>query len=58
MRIAFLAPQDAPSRIGHVVLVHNGKTLESHGGVGPNARPWTGTGWQAKASVYLLDPVG
>jgi hypothetical protein len=56
VRIAFLAPQDAPSRIGHVVLLHDGQTLESHGGIGPDSRPWTGTGWQAKASVYLLAP--
>jgi hypothetical protein len=54
IRIAFLRPQDAPSRIGHVALVHNAKTLESHGSVGPNARNWTNTGWQAKAFVYIL----
>ncbi|WP_202189228.1 hypothetical protein [Sphingomonas sp. CCH10-B3] len=54
VRIAFLSPADSPSRIGHVVLILNGKTLESHGGVGPNSRAWTGQGWQAKARVYLL----
>ena len=54
IRIAFLAPQDVPSRIGHVVLIRNGKTVESHGGVGPNSRAFDGTGWQAKAKVYLL----
>ena len=54
IRIAFLAPQDVPSKIGHVVLIRNGKTVESHGGVGPNSRPFDGTGWQAKAKVYLL----
>lgn len=54
IRIAFYRPQDSPSRIGHVVLVHNGKTLESHGGVGPNSRDWTNTGWQKKAFVYML----
>jgi hypothetical protein len=54
IRIAFLRPQDAPSRIGHVAFVHNAKTLESHGGVGPDARDWTNTGWQAKAFVYIL----
>jgi hypothetical protein len=26
--------------IGHVWLVHNGFTFESHGGVGPNSRPF------------------
>lgn len=56
VRIAFLSPSDSPQRIGHVVLLHGGKTLESHGGVGPDSRPWTGTGWQAKATVYLLSP--
>ena len=54
VRIAFLSPADSPSRIGHVVLILSGKTLESHGGVGPDSRPWTGAGWQAKARVYLL----
>lgn len=56
VRIAFLSPGDSPSGIGHVVLIHRGKTLESHGGVGPDSRPWTAAGWQAHASVYVLDP--
>jgi hypothetical protein len=58
VRIAFLDPNDSPERIGHVVLVYNGRTLESHGGQGPvrgpDSRPWTGTDWQAKTSVYIL----
>ena len=54
VRIAFLNPQDSPQGIGHVVLICNGSTAESHGGVGPDARPFDGTGWQAKAKVYLL----
>ena len=54
IRIVFLRPQDSPSHIGHVALVHNAKTLESHGGVGPDSRQWTNTGWQAKALVYVL----
>jgi lysozyme family protein len=54
VRIAFLSPQDSPQRVGHVVLIHNAATLESHGGVGPDSRPWTKTGWQAKAFVYVL----
>lgn len=54
VRIAFLRPQDSPTNIGHVVLIHNGRTFESHGGVGPDSRPWTGTAWQAKTSVYVL----
>jgi len=54
VRIVFLRPQDSPKNIGHVALVHNGKTLESHGSFGPNARDWTNEGWQAKAFVYIL----
>jgi hypothetical protein len=56
VRIAFLRPQDSANGIGHVVLIHNGQTLESHGGVGPDARPWLGNDWQAKAYVYVLTP--
>jgi hypothetical protein len=54
VRIAFLRPQDTASRIGHVLLVHAGVSMESHGGTGPDSRPWTGTGWQAKTFVYVL----
>jgi hypothetical protein len=54
VRIAFLRPQDSPSRIGHVVLIHDGRTLESHGGIGPDSRPWTGEDWQRYAFVYRL----
>ncbi len=54
VRIAFLRPQDTSSGIGHVVIVHKGRTLESHSGVGPDSRPWTATGWQASAYVYVL----
>lgn len=57
IRIAFLRPQEAPPprHIGHVALVYNARTLESHGGFGPNSRSWTKTGWQAKAFVYVLN---
>lgn len=58
VRIAFLRPQDSPSKIGHVALVWRGKTMESHGGTGPNGRDWTGQGWQAKAFVYVLAEEG
>jgi cell wall-associated NlpC family hydrolase len=54
--LAFLSPADTSSRIGHVVLVHNGKTVESHGGVGPDSRPWDRSGWQSKARLYVVDP--
>lgn len=56
VRIAFLRPQDSSNRIGHVVLVHNARTLESHGGTGPDSRAWTKAGWQGKTFVYVLTP--
>jgi chitosanase len=56
VRIAFLRPQDTSSHIGHVVLIAGAKTLESHGGVGPDSRAWTGAGWQARTFVYILAP--
>jgi hypothetical protein len=54
VRIAFLSPTDTSSGIGHVVLIHNGLTLESHGGVGPDSRPWNGESWQAVTTIYEL----
>ena len=54
VRIAFLRQEDSHDHIGHVVLIYNASTLESHGGVGPDARAWTGAGWQADAHVYEL----
>lgn len=54
VRIAFLSPRDAPHGIGHVVLISGARTLESHGGVGPDSRAWDGTSWQAKTSVYVF----
>lgn len=56
VRVAFLRPADSPQNIGHVALIHNGETIESHGGVGPNRRPWDMRHWQAKTTVYLLSP--
>lgn len=56
VRIVFLSPNSTSSGIGHVALVHNGTTFESHGGVGPDSRTWTGEGWQGKTSVYVLTP--
>jgi cell wall-associated NlpC family hydrolase len=55
LRIAFLSPA-AGGGVGHVSLIHMGRTLESHGGMGPDRRPWTGLGWQGKCSVYVLTP--
>jgi hypothetical protein len=60
LRIAFLRPEDSPRvGVGHVVLIHLGFTLESHGSSGPNRREWNGEGWQAKTQAYLLtQPTG
>ncbi|WP_019565575.1 N-acetylmuramoyl-L-alanine amidase [Agrobacterium sp. 10MFCol1.1] len=54
VRIAFMKPNDSPNGIGHVAIVHDGYTLESHGGVGPNRRIWDGAGWQGKSYLYAL----
>jgi hypothetical protein len=54
VRIAFLPPAASPEDIGHVVLIYQGSTLESHGHHGPDSRPWNGQGWQAKTDVYTL----
>jgi cell wall-associated NlpC family hydrolase len=54
VRIAFLTPTDGGG-VGHVVLILNGKTAESCGGIGPCRRDWTGKGWQKKAHVYILE---
>jgi len=46
VRIAFLPPAAVASHIGHVVLLFDGKTLESHGGVGPDRRVWNALPWR------------
>ncbi len=58
VRIAFLSPAMTTSHIGHVLLIRNGKTFESHGSVGPDSRDWTGLGWQGHCQLYVLDPRG
>ena len=55
VRIAFLRPQDSEKGVGHVVLLLNGRTLESHGGVGPDSQAWNKLSWRRHALVYLLD---
>jgi len=57
VRIAFL-PVTPQRRIGHVVLLYKGSTIESHGSVGPDSRPWTGTQWQAETDLFVLSPAG
>ncbi|ESY35256.1 muramidase [Mesorhizobium sp. LNJC384A00] len=54
VRIAFLSPNDVSSGIGHVQLLYRDKTLESHGGVGPDSRTWSDLGYSKKMSVYRL----
>ena len=39
LRLAYMPPPPK-HKYGHVWLVHNGATLESHGGAGPDSRPW------------------
>lgn len=51
LRIAFLTPQDGGG-IGHVMLIQDGFTLESHGGVGPDRRKWLSVPFMAKCQVY------
>jgi GH24 family phage-related lysozyme (muramidase) len=54
VRIAFL-PTTKTRRIGHVVLIYNAATLESHGGVGPDSRLWSSLGWRSQTAVFVLD---
>jgi hypothetical protein len=60
VRIAFLEPQDSGEHIGHVLLIHNGRTLESHGHDaslvhgGPDSRAWNGQHLQEKMHVFEL----
>ncbi len=53
VRIAFLSPTPT-HKIGHVVLLHRGATLESHSQVGPDSRPWTGEAWQGETHLFEL----
>lgn len=57
VRMAFLRPEDNKG-VGHVAFVLDGETIESHGGAGPDRRPWTGLGWQASAFVFVLTAPG
>jgi cell wall-associated NlpC family hydrolase len=57
LRIAFLSPADGGG-VGHVMLVLNGYTLESHGHKGVDRRPWNTTlyPFMALCSMYVLTP--
>ena len=54
LRIAFLPPGRI-GKIGHVALILNGKTIESHSGTGPDSRIWTPSKrWMSQTDVYVL----
>lgn len=56
LRIAFLAPGAlGPKRPGHVALILDDRTMESHSGTGPNSREWEPSRrWMALSKVYVL----
>lgn len=54
IRIAFLPKIGNSER--HVALIHDGFTMESHGGVGPNRRAWGSQSWMRKTKVFVLTP--
>lgn len=56
VRIAFLSPGQTPSGIGHVMVVLNGKTMESHGGRGVDRRIWGSKPWMSRCSGFVIDP--
>ena len=58
LRIAFLSPAQTSEGIGHVMLVYRGRTLESHGGHGPDSRAWGSQGFMALCSGYVLQLAG
>ena len=54
LRIAFLPPGRV-GKIGHVSLILNGYTLESHSGTGPDSRLWdVNRRWMSNCDVYVL----
>jgi hypothetical protein len=56
LRIAFLAPKAlGPKAAGHVALILNDRTMESHSGTGPDSRDWdTDKRWMSLCRVYVL----
>ena len=55
IRIAFLTPEDGGG-IGHVMLIIDGLTCESHGHHGPDRRQWGSYDFMRLCSVYVLTP--
>jgi len=56
VRIAFLEPSQSPENIGHVLLLINGATCESHGSHGPDMRHWGALSFMRDMSLYVLSP--
>jgi hypothetical protein len=54
LRIAFLSTQKSHSGIGHVAIVWNGRTIESHGSTGPDFRAFGSQPWATETNVYVL----
>lgn len=54
--IGFLPPDATSDKIGHVFLLNDNLTLESHGGKGPDRRIWGRMGFESRCSLYLLNP--
>ena len=52
LRIAFLPP--IGRHAGHVLLIVDGMTFESHGGVGPASRPWGSEPFMGGMRLYRL----
>lgn len=53
VRAAYMRPL-SNGGVGHIALVHNGRTIESSGKRGPGRRPWTGEGWQTRCRLWVL----
>lgn len=54
LRIAFLRPSSTVDGIGHVLLIIDGMTYESHGGVGPSQRDWGCCPFMHEMELYQL----
>lgn len=52
IRIAFLAPREG--KMGHVALVLEGSTVESHFRTGPDSRDVSGLVWLERCSVFAV----
>jgi len=53
VRLAYMKPLTSRG-IGHIALIHNGRTIESSGKRGPGRRAWTGKGWQSRCRLWAL----